>query len=239
MMMVPDRLGDAARNAGMDPFRYSSMFIANKFHDEGSERRIFNPMWLGMSPATVWNLTAYDDRAGITHTRYLVPRECDVRVDRHVLVVCVRGVCKRDDGAPAEGAIGVYFGPNSPHNFAAHVPASLPQTRKFAQIFAVRMALQRVRNRWSDDYNISTVHVVTDSEYVVKALSEDIDEWRTNGFQDARGGKIANHSEIEILDDLMLDLADDGIRVSFWSVDKAENKKADRLAKGVLGLPPH
>lgn len=237
-------LGSAEhRVAGMSLFQYANLLSPQMFVDEDDERRIFNPRWLRLDPATVENLTTYNAEAGITHTKFFVINEREPRVDKHTLLVRVRGIYKNDDrrtpGSAGEAAIGVYFGPGSPHNFAARVPASRPQTRRFADIYAVRMALLRVRGRWRNDHSISTVHVVTDSKYVVQALSGDIEEWRVNGFQDEQGEKIPNHSEIENLDRLMLELAEDGVEASFWPVGDLENQEADRLARDVLGLPPH
>ena len=242
--MNPDRLDAAARDIGTSPLQYSHMLMddTDMFIDEDLQQRIFNPLWLRMEPAPVENLTAYDAQAGITHPKFRVMLDREPRADTTAMVVRVRGVCKnngRTPGSAAEAAIGVYFGPDSPYNLATRVPPSLPQAGGLAEILAVRMALQCVRDRWCNDHCILTVHVVTDSEYVVKALSEDIDEWRMNGFQNSQGEKVPNYLEIEKLDDLMLELGRDGVGVSFWPVDRRENEEADRLAKGALGPLSH
>ena len=239
--MDPDQLVAEADEAGMNPLQYSHMIMGDRFLDEEFERRVFNPLSLRLHPSTLENLTAYDAGAGITHIKRSVVREREPRVDTHSLLVRARGVYKGDERTPGSGteaAIGVYFGPESPHNFALRVPTSLSLANRFAEVFAVRMALLRIRDRWRTNYTISSVYVVTDSKYVVEALSEDIDGWRTNGFKNAQGEKVPNHSEIEKLDRLMLELAEDGVEASFWPVDRTENQEADGLARGELGLPP-
>jgi ribonuclease HI len=237
--MDPDELVAAADAAGMNPLEYSHMIMGDPFLDEESERRVFNPLSLRVNRlSTVKNLTAYNARTERTHTMRMIGKR-EPEMDMGAIAVSVGAARKNNGTAGAEAAIGVYFGASSPHNFSARVPARLPQTSQIAELFAARQALQRIRDRWHNDFTISTIHIVTDSKYVVGALSEDIEAWRTNGYQNSQGRKVANHLEIKKLDLLMLELVEDGVNTSFWPVERTENEEADRLAKDLLGLLPH
>jgi len=82
----------------------------------------------------------------------------------------------------------------------------------------------------NEDYR-ATYIVVTDSEYVVKGITEWFPQWRSRGWRKSDGKPPANLDLFKKLDEYATILEKDRVAVGFWHVPRAFNYRADKLAK--------
>ncbi|KAL0063397.1 hypothetical protein AAF712_009706 [Marasmius tenuissimus] len=74
--------------------------------------------------------------------------------------------------------------------------------------------------------------ITTDSEYVVKGITEWLPRWKRDGFRNASGNKVSNIDLFTLLDEKINQLeATMNVRIGFWHVPREFNTIADNLAK--------
>ncbi|KAG6995794.1 hypothetical protein G7Y79_00041g077460 [Physcia stellaris] len=79
--------------------------------------------------------------------------------------------------------------------------------------------------------------IATDSEYVVKGMTEWLPEWKENNLRTNRGTKPANLDLFLRLDEaLAVEERKQDVKIGFWHVPREYNKVADRLAKEAAQL---
>lgn len=168
------------------------------------------------TPFTRLRIAVYSD----PHTIFL---------DKSSVVISVDGACSSNGTPSARAGLGVYFGPGSPYNMSARISGT--QTSQRAEIRAAVRGLERAAGLLQDDFSIRRLVVMSDSQYVVQGMTEWVFRWRDNGWKDARGHEVANATDLKELDELIERLAEDGIDVEFWKVDREDNTQADELAR--------
>ncbi|KAF8883649.1 ribonuclease H-like domain-containing protein [Gymnopilus junonius] len=82
----------------------------------------------------------------------------------------------------------------------------------------------------------ATYIVVTDSEYVVKGITEWYPSWRERGWRTSEGKRPKNFDLFVNLDAYVTKLESDRVAVGFWLVPRVFNRKADALAKSAANL---
>lgn len=159
-------------------------------------------------------------------------------MSRHfgAIVVAIDGACRGFGTADAKGAIGVYFGEASPSNLSIPIIVDHPTNHKM-KLYACIRALKEVymidderfgRNEKSG--RPGRVVIKTDSEYVVKAMTEWIFKWRLGDWTTATGSPVANVDLLYELETSIQELKGKKFEVLFWHVPKAMNKEANQLA---------
>jgi ribonuclease HI len=113
--------------------------------------------------------------------------------DRVVVYTDGSSLGNGQDGAQA--GVGVFFGENDPRNVSEPLKGPI-QTNQRAEITAVIRALERV------DGN-TPLEIRTDSQYVIKAATIWMPEWKRKGWSKANGGAIANEDLFRRLDALL------------------------------------
>lgn len=141
-------------------------------------------------------------------------------------------------------SLGIYFGPNSRHNFSLPLHDMAPHNRSqlAAEIFAVHKTLtlaRRVANTFGPDRTVlMRVVVVMCSEVVVNVMARWIDELNTKRWDRADElfeGAAENRQRLVRLDKLVQDMVDeDGLEVMFWLVEPEDVVEAERLAREEL-----
>ncbi|KAI1767937.1 ribonuclease H-like domain-containing protein [Hypoxylon sp. FL1150] len=137
-----------------------------------------------------------------------------ISLDRMTVVVSIDGACCGNGTPSARAAWGVYFGPNSPHNDCGLLDPTLPQTSTRAEIEAL-----------------------TDSDYLVKAMSRWIKGWIENGGRKAGGGPVAHFQVLKDIHEFIEEMTygdEGGLYSKFWHVPRAQNPEADTLANRAL-----
>ncbi|KIY64026.1 ribonuclease H-like protein [Cylindrobasidium torrendii FP15055 ss-10] len=72
--------------------------------------------------------------------------------------------------------------------------------------------------------------VATDSEYVVKGVTQWYPKWQRNGWRTAGGTRPTNLDLFRELVEYVEDLEKNGITVKFWYIPRRYNREADALA---------
>lgn len=201
--------------------------------------RVFYPFTLCISrPPTPQTLTAYSTATGITHTIFEIPEEPSKRphVDLQTIVIS----CKALENA----SLGIYFGPDSKHNFSLFVGDSPPHNSSHlaAEIFATHKALKISRNIANvfgpGRIAVMKVIVVTSCVLVFKVITqwiEELNEREWEGADNCFEGATENRPAFERLDRLVRELIEeDGLEVVFWLVEEEGVAEAEKLAKEKL-----
>ncbi|KXN92153.1 Ribonuclease H1 [Leucoagaricus sp. SymC.cos] len=194
--------------------------------------RLFIPPRIGDS--TIGDIVFRQDRRAFSNLRKR--RGGEVKVGRHI-AVNVGGACYGNGKPWARAAAGVYFGPWSRHNFSEEVEDGR-QTNQRAEIYAAIIALDKIKEFLDEEkLNTSLVVVVTDSRYVVDAMTNFIYRWQDNGWRNRKRSEVVNREDFEELDELVDELEDDyEVFVKFWWVPKEDNEDADEMARQAAGF---
>ncbi|KAJ6619995.1 ribonuclease H-like domain-containing protein [Mycena sp. CBHHK59/15] len=150
-------------------------------------------------------------------------------VDTRTVLISVDGACAGNGTPSARAGVGIFFGPNSPHNVSEAI--SGPQTNQRAEILAATKALRKASNLLEDVISVSKIVLLCDSKYVVGAMTEWVFAWKENGWKNAKGGQVENKADFQELDAAIEKLEEDGLDVKFWLVGRENNAQADQLAK--------
>lgn len=200
--------------------------------------RVFYPFTLCVPrPPTPQALTTYSPSTGLRSPLYH-PSEISGKplVDHQTMVVsCV---------AVETESIGIYFGPNSRHNFSLLLYATPPHNRSrlAAEIFAVHKTLKLARkaaNTFGPDRTVLLrIVVVTCAGTVVNAVTRWIAELNMKHWDRADElceGLAENRERLVRLDRLVQDMVDeDELEVLFWLVAPEDVVEAERLAREEL-----
>jgi len=169
------------------------------------------------------------------------------------IVVYVDGACQGNGTASARAGYGVYFGPNDPRNLSE--PLVGVQTNQRAELtvhrhnneniwrslLAENSHLLLLSHYWmkaairaleilSNDLTVP-VEIVTDSQYVIKGITQWIHKWKQNNWKTANNEDIQNKDLFVRLDELL----SQRIGPLKWTFveghsQNAGNDAADRLA---------
>lgn len=139
----------------------------------------------------------------------------------------------------ASTSYGIYHGPLSPHNVASIVPTCYPQSKPHADLYAAGVSLQNLHHivllsSSNGAPPVRNVVIVTDSNYLVSCLTENVTSWNSNGYKNAKGKKVTNCGAVKWVESLVVGLERRGVGVRFWKVDKKENLTAASIAKKAL-----
>ncbi|KAG6817271.1 hypothetical protein H0H87_010932 [Tephrocybe sp. NHM501043] len=162
------------------------------------------------------------------------------------------GACSNNSRYSATSGLGVVIGADGAENHQWSIPVNCrldghaPRIRQRTELLAALEDLKKLHKAYEkyppynghgyemvDDHGSSrpTLVVATDSEYVVKGMSEWFPNWRNNGCRNRRGQTPANLDLFCKLDDLVTELEQDGFDVGFWHIYRRFNYWADGLAK--------
>jgi ribonuclease HI len=81
---------------------------------------------------------------------------------------------------------------------------------------------------------LDAVVIKSDSEYVVRGVTEWLPKWKKNGWKNAKGQSVANYTYFQEIKRL-IELLEEDSSVKFWIVPREQNKMADSLAVSALG----
>ena len=158
-----------------------------------------------------------------THARALAGGIAPLR-DHELMVYC-DGACPCNGTERARAGIGVWFAADDPYNLSERLPPTIRQTNQTAEVIAAHRALEQVRARG----HTGPVTVVTDSLYVVQAMSAWRFRWQAQGWTT----KLINKSLLRPLAELV-DAMGGRDYILFYHVKGHAtthgNNEADRLA---------
>ncbi|CAG7831597.1 unnamed protein product [Allacma fusca] len=139
------------------------------------------------------------------------------------------GACLNNGQQGAQAGIGGYFGLNNPLNFSERVKGR--QTNNVAEIQAAEHAIRLAKLN-----GYVQIKIITDSEFLTKAVYFWLPKWKANNWRTAGGGPVKNKEDFELLIDAM-----QGVEVVFEHVRGHQgnfgNEQADRLARAGAAKP--
>ncbi|WEW57670.1 ribonuclease H [Emydomyces testavorans] len=153
------------------------------------------------------------------------------------IVIAVDGACWNNGGPNASAAIGVFVGPGNKHNISRTVDFDVPTNQKAeltAGLNGLITALNLRKESRNADNRVSIVVIKSDSEYLVKAMTEWILKWKRNGYTNCKGRPVANKSIFLAIEEEFCALEQRGVEVLFWHVPREYNAEADELASRAL-----
>ncbi|KAK1226956.1 hypothetical protein PQX77_010024 [Marasmius sp. AFHP31] len=178
------------------------------------------------------------------------------RVCHHWPLVFTDGACLGNGKEEAQAGIGIAMGsvaedrmsvPSSDLNWDT---AAAERTSQRAELLAALEGINRASSLTASCYKAklsSLQHrgprdpadtdtrcwiITTDSEYVVKGITEWLSKWKRNGFRNASGNKVSNLDLFTLLDETISQLeVTTNERIGFWRVPRELNTIADDLAK--------
>ncbi|EAW07832.1 putative ribonuclease H1 [Aspergillus clavatus NRRL 1] len=153
------------------------------------------------------------------------------------IVVAVDGACLYNGRAQARASLGVYWGANNYFNTGIVLDPTDRQTNQVAELQACLEALGNL-----DDVScahpagdrLSTVVIKSDSEYMVRGITEWFPSWRNQRWRNYRGMPVTNLEYFRMIDEYIEDWEAQGLSVKFWLVPRSMNRMADGLAKDAL-----
>lgn len=163
---------------------------------------------------------------------------CDVHVAHSdCIVIAIDGACSNNGTDEARSVIGVYHGYNNDFNISYTLDRLDRHTNQIAELEACARALSDaiiIQAEWemADDC-LKAIVIKSDSEYVVRGLTEWLPKWKKNGWKNAKGSPVANSTYFQRIERLIEQLEQD-ISVKFWMVPRERNRMADSLAKSAL-----
>lgn len=133
------------------------------------------------------------------------------------------GACTNNGRGNPQAGIGVYWGRGSQYNISERLMGR--QTNNRAEIHAVCKALKQAQYEMHEN----KVTVNTDSEFLIRSVTEWMPKWKENGWKLSTGGNVKNRADFEKLDELSA-----GMNVTYNYVPGHSgiegNEKADKLA---------
>ncbi|KLP13903.1 Uncharacterized protein LW94_6551 [Fusarium fujikuroi] len=160
--------------------------------------------------------------------------DCDC-IAPHVdsIFIAVDGACRGNGQANAKAAIGVFFGQKSAYNQSGLL-TELRATNQIAELNACILALKQAKYIvQADALHYGPLHIIvikSDSDYLVKGMTEWVFKWETNGYKTAKRKLVENAQLFQELHALVGDLNTSNVEVLFWRVPREMNKEADKLA---------
>lgn len=154
----------------------------------------------------------------------------------NTVVVKIDGTCNNILPLP-RGAWGVYFGPQSSINANGIMDLHLMQSTRRAIIEALWRALLIIYYQVTQDYSLVQIFIVSDSEYLVNAMTRWIEDWIANNGRTNEGHRVPYFSLIMQCHWLIETITSDHgphRDVKFWLVTPEKNMEADFLARRAL-----
>ena len=140
-------------------------------------------------------------------------------------VVYTDGSCLSNGSADAKAAIGVYFGPCSPHNISMPLLETDRKSNNAAEIVASTEAFKLCKK-----YNRMNVEIRTDSKFLIGCVLQHLSIWKTNGWLRTNGKPVSNKVELEELDEILKGFTVQWVYVPGHS-GEVGNNYADFLAR--------
>jgi ribonuclease HI len=163
-----------------------------------------------------------DDR--FVRQGYNVPSDAEV--------IYTDGACPSNGTVAGRAGIGVFFGINDKRNISARLPG-LHQTNQRAELFAVLKALEAIYTTHLPGSK-RNIYILTDSKYVVRALTEWAVRWEREGWKSTGNKEVISKDLFKRARDLMRALADVNVMISFRHIPGHSgiwgNEQADKLA---------
>lgn len=158
------------------------------------------------------------------------------------IVVAIDSVHPGNPQTSKKISVGVFYGHENAHNFASTFEEEHP-TAQVASLKACSAALSRtlmLQMMWKSEkaadmngkkksWPLHTIVIKSDSEYLVKGITDWLPKWKSNGWKGCKGQAVANETTWRLIDS-MIEEIESKTKVEFWLVGKELNERAHALA---------
>ncbi|VDI04165.1 Hypothetical predicted protein [Mytilus galloprovincialis] len=144
--------------------------------------------------------------------------------------VYIDGACKNNGKPLAKASYGIFWEPNNIKNINGPVPESYKQTNNTGELYAAVKCLQQIHEN-----QLSNIIIKTDSEYLVRGITNDIVYWKSNNWKLKSSGNDVKNKELWSEIDHLLS----NIKVTWAHVARDSEIgqiEADKLAKLALNI---
>lgn len=179
-----------------------------------------------------------DDWTFVPCPEYPFPDPCPDcgkhKVHAEQIFIAVSAVCTPHGSKYPKAAIGIYFARDSHFNIGVCVAEPKlchMKTQLHACLRALHETLEFKMNGFTD---LEGIVIKTDSDYIVRHMTDCIVKWRQNGFKNSKGSFVSNADLFIQIDSLIGHLNNLGVEVLFWQVGRFENEEADALASAAI-----
>ncbi|KAJ5617107.1 hypothetical protein N7537_002221 [Penicillium hordei] len=157
------------------------------------------------------------------------------------LIIAIHGECLTEK-TRKRSAIGVFYGRGNAGNISWPIPGKddHSHTTQIAELTACLRALRNATSIIEKRRNmmrkgkvpmpLNTFVIKTDSEYLVRSLTEWLPKWKKNGWKTCKGAPVAN-ADMFKLAEAGITMVEMVVQVKFWLVSKENNLEASCLAK--------
>ncbi|CAI7662642.1 unnamed protein product [Penicillium viridicatum] len=157
------------------------------------------------------------------------------------LIIAIHGECLTEK-TRKRSAIGVFYGRGNAGNISWPIPGKddHSHTTQIAELTACLRALRNATSIIEKRRNmmrkgkvlmpLNTFVIKTDSEYLVRSLTEWLPKWKKNGWKTCKGAQVAN-ADMFKLAEAGITMVEMVVQVKFWLVPKENNLEATCLAK--------
>lgn len=159
------------------------------------------------------------------------------------MLVFTDGACLRN-GAPDARAAWAFIDGADPRDQAHSVSGRLErigpfgdagkQTSNRAELRAV-LAVLAFRAWWGEGFH--SMVIATDSEYVVKGITERVQNWISRGWRTVKGTPVVNRDYWEALLGETERLHSQDVALKFWRIPRDLNHDADAAARSAANQP--
>lgn len=153
------------------------------------------------------------------------------------IVEAVDGACSYNGRTQARASLGVYWGHNNVFNTGGVLSPADRQTNQVAELQACLRALKILDDVWLEHpagNRLSLVVIKSDSEYLVRGMTEWFPRWRDHCWVNPNGTPVVNRQYFEWINEYIQDWNNNGVSIKFWHVPRSMNQMADALAKDAL-----
>ena len=157
------------------------------------------------------------------------------------IVIAIHGECVTGKTGK-HSAIGVFYGRSNTGNISWPIPGKddHSHTTQIAELTACLRALRNATSIIEKRHNmmrkgkvlmpLNTFVIKTDSEYLVRGLTEWLPKWKKTGWKTCKGVPVANADMFKLAETgiIMVEMV---VQVKFWLVPKEHNLEAICLAR--------
>lgn len=157
------------------------------------------------------------------------------------LLLAIHGACITRNNV-TRSSFGLYYGANNFKNIS-HAITGKAHTNQVAVLTACLRALRNATSIMDERLKLSrmgisvmplrTFIIKTDSEYLVRGITEWLPKWKKAGWKTCKGVTVANANLFKLVE-AGITVLERIVEVKLWLVPKENNKEAEFLAKAAL-----
>ncbi|KAJ5800008.1 uncharacterized protein N7518_002076 [Penicillium psychrosexuale] len=157
------------------------------------------------------------------------------------LIIAIHGDCVTDKTGK-RSAMGLFYGRGNTGNLSLPLPGKddHSHTTQIAELTACLRALRNATSIIEERHSmmrkgkllvpLNAFIIKTDSEYLVRSLTEWLPKWKNNGWKTCKGAPVANADLFKLIE-TGINMVELVVQVKFWLVPRANNLEAICLAK--------